>query len=228
MKKLVLTSLVAALGFTAQANAATPEVSASVSVANTYLFRGVDLGNGSAQVAGDLIADFGGAYAGAWLSSGDDALGTEADFFAGYAFDIADTGISADLGYLTYVYPSSDVGAGEIAEVYAVLGYAYDDVELSYAFNYDVSQTGGALTAAGEGREWTYMSLSAAVDQFGVLVGYHNKDSVNEGLLHIDGTYAYNDNLAFTVSVPVDAEDGSTLDDNDPTYVATLSLPIEF
>ena len=69
MKKLVLTSLVAALGFTAQANAATPEVSASVSVANTYLFRGVDLGAGSAQVAGDLIADFGGAYAGAWLSS---------------------------------------------------------------------------------------------------------------------------------------------------------------
>ena len=235
MKKLVLTSLVAALGFTAQANAATPEISASVSVANTYLFRGVDLGDGSAQVAGDLIADFGGLYAGAWLSSGDDtvldngtALGTEADFFAGYAFDIANTGISADLGYLTYVYPSADIGAGEIAEVYAVFGYAYDDVELAYAFNYDVSQNAGALTAAGEGREWTYMSLSAAVDQFGVLVGYHNRDSVNEGLLHIDGTYAYNDNLAFTVSVPVDAKDSSTIDDNDPTYVATLSLPIEF
>ena len=230
MKKLVLTSLVAALGFTAQANAATPEISASVSVANTYLFRGLDLGQGSAQVAGDLIADFGGLYAGAWLSSGDDnpGFGTEADFFAGYAFDIANTGISADLGYLTYVYPSSDVGAGEIAEVYAVLGYAYDDVELAYAFNYDVSQNAGALTAVGEGREWTYMSLSAAVDQFGVLVGYHNRDSINEGLLHIDGTYAYNDNLAFTVSVPVDAKDSSTLDDNDPTYVATLSLPIEF
>ena len=235
MKKLVLTSLVAALGFTAQANAATPEVSASVSVANTYLFRGVDLGAGSAQVAGDLIADFGGAYAGAWLSSGDDALGTEADFFAGYAFDIADTGISADLGYLTYVYPSSDIGAGETAEVYAVLGYAYDDVELSYAFNYDVSGSGDNKLTAEDGRDWTYMSLSAAVDQFGVLVGYHNEDSIGHGLLHIDGTYAYNDNLAFTVSVPVDGKDyvnsdGDTVNlrDNDPTYVATLSLPIEF
>ena len=239
MKKLVLSSLVAALGFTAQANAATPEVSASVSVANTYLFRGLDLGNGSAQVAGDLIADFGGLYGGAWLSSGDDALGTEADFFAGYAFDIADTGISADLGYLTYVYPTSDIGAGEVAEVYAVLGYAYDDVELAYSFNFDVSQD-STLTTGESGRDWTYMSLSAAVDQFGVLVGYHNDDSAGNGLLHIDGTYAYNDNLAFTVSVPVDGQDFAVFDDNgvqtgtrnyrdnDPTYVATLSLPIEF
>ena len=169
------------------------------------------------------------------MSSGDDVTGsTEADFFAGYAFDIADTGISADLGYLTYVYPSADVGAGEIAEVYAILGYAYDDVELSYAFNYDVSQD-SSLTVDDSGRDWTYMSLSAAVDKFGVLVGYHNEDSVGQGLLHIDGTYAYNDNLAFTVSVPVDGQDyvddeGDTVNlrDNDPTFVATLSLPIEF
>jgi len=59
-------------------------VSASAAVSNMYLWRGIDLGDGSPAVSGDLKYSIGGAYAGVWMSSGDDTLGNEYDYFVGW------------------------------------------------------------------------------------------------------------------------------------------------
>ena len=82
-KKMFATGLVALLSgavLMPAANAAAPEVSASVGVANMYLWRGYDLGDGDAAISGDLKATHdSGAYAGIWASSGDASWGTEYD-----------------------------------------------------------------------------------------------------------------------------------------------------
>ena len=231
MKKFALTTLAVAAAFATQAQAApvAPELSASVSVANTYLFRGLDLGG--AQVAADLVASVGGAYVGGWASSGDTSFGNEVDFFAGYAMDM--NGLGLDVGYLSYVYPTSDIGFGDLAEVYAVLTATTPaGLDLSFAYNHDVSNDDSQQITDGE---WNYMSLSAAYGQFGLTYGVFNDDActasdvlgcTEAGLQHVDASYAYNDNLSFTVSVPVDQDLGDV--ERDPTYVASLSLPIEF
>src|SRR5690554_7191731 len=82
------------------------EISASVDVSNLYLFRGLDLSNGSPALAGTLEYEHqSGAYAGIWSSSGDDTLGTEVDFYLGYQGAIND--FSYNLSYLNYYYPQT-------------------------------------------------------------------------------------------------------------------------
>ncbi len=81
------------------------EVSASAGVASSYLWRGQNLSNGAAVVSGSLdYSHESGAHAGAWVSSGDVAMGTEYDLYIGYAGEIGK--LSYDVGYIGYIYPS--------------------------------------------------------------------------------------------------------------------------
>lgn len=221
-KKLLASAVAASiLGLGALAPVAQAEVSASVSVASTYLWRGFDLGG--AAVSGDLVASSEtGLYAGLWVSSGDFAAGQEYDLFAGYGSSFGE--FNFDVSVISYNYPTgvfggagsgTDGSPGDFMEAIVSLGYG--PVTFKYYDNI-AGDTGGY--AASE--DYTYMSLSAAAGAFTFLVGSHDEGAANA--THVDVSYGYNDNLSFTFSAIADSD---AADEPDPMFVVSYSLPIE-
>jgi len=211
----VVTSAVLAGGLMAPATASA-EVSASAAVANMYLWRGIDLGDGSPAVSGDLTYTAGdtGLYGGIWMSSGDSSLGSEYDYYAGYATELGGLGI--DLSVWNYNY--SDLGGithdttAELSEV--ILGLSLSGFSLNYLDN----------VAGASGYE--YWTLGYGYDKYSVTVGFHDYPSeIEKDMTHVDIGYAFNDNLSFTVSKVVDVETEGTYDE-DVLYVLVYSLPI--
>jgi uncharacterized protein (TIGR02001 family) len=186
------------------------EVSASVGVSNLYLFRGSDLSKGSAQVWGDLSASLAGAYAGVWASSGDDSLGTEYDLYLGYGGDLG--GFSYDVALINYLYPTptgnnSPQGFADYTEAVTTVGYG----PVSFSFVKDIT-SGTSI----------YKTFSYEIGSVSFLYG--DFTGTTDG--HFDISYAYNDNLSFTVSAGVDGKNGDN-DTREPLFVVGLTLPIE-
>jgi len=232
-QKLLATSVVAsALAMSAYAPlaAAEAELDASVAVANMYYWRGLDLGAGDPALIGDVNVSASGFYAGLWASSGDAALGTEWDFYAGYGFEVG--GFSVDLNYTTYMYPSTPyvydeeseevsggpLGFNDVADVAVTLGYAPSEaVSFSLMHRVGTSDLGDD--------DYTYSTLSASFGSFSVLYGVHADDSgTYDGLSHLDLTYSYNENLSFTLGKLVDDVDGAYNDEL--KFVVKLTLPL--
>jgi uncharacterized protein (TIGR02001 family) len=184
-------------------------VSATVGVSNMYLWRGLNLSEsgsaGSIYGSLDWSHDLG-FYAGVWAASGDESLGTEYDLYAGYTFETGD--FSADLMLVNYVYSDTNVDDdGEIidneepfasdtgSDMIITLGYA--GVEGSYT-----------KRIAGGGYDDAYFTLGYSYDAFGLNVGYQQyseyDDRGDADYTHVDLSYAFNDNLSFTVSKVVD------------------------
>jgi len=223
MKKLTKAIALAGLmtsGLTgAQMAQAEVDVSASAAVASMYLWRGMDLGNGSPAVSGDITASAGGAYATMWTSSGDSTYGNEYDFGVGYGGEVE--GFSYDVSAWTYIYPSDTTGDGEsnsfdLSELIVSLGY--EGVSFSYYY-----------PLAGDGNDdYSYMTLGYGMGAYSATVGISDDDKdANPGNIytHLDLSYAYTDSLSFTVSKVVSAEEETTEDDT--KFVVSYSLPIE-
>ncbi|PCJ16626.1 MAG: histidine kinase [Gammaproteobacteria bacterium] len=198
---------------------------ASVSASNLYLFRGFDLGGGSgnAAISGDLTASYSNSYATIWASSGDASLGTEYDLIVGYGRDIGD--FNFDINLTNFIYPSEAEGEldtiGELTEVIVSLGYG--PVSFSHANNI-AGSTG-----------YSYTTFGVESGDFSVLLG-HNLDDNDEvedtddiSATHLDLSYAFNDNLSFTVSKIIAQDDGEDDDifNENTLFVVTLSLPID-
>ena len=210
MLRLSALSLAAAGAMSAPQFASAVDVSGSVGVANMYLWRGFDLGNGSAAVSGDLNVSANGFYTGIWGSSGDEALGTEYDLYMGYGAEFS--GVSVDLSVWNYMYPSSpepsDVDDfGGLSEVILSVGFA------------GLSATVYDNIAGGSGYE--YYTVAYNYEAFTVLLGTHDNVDGADNVSHVDLSYAFNDNLAFTFSQQVDNET-----DDDLKFVVSYSLPI--
>ncbi len=211
--------------------AAQAEVSASVGVASTYLWRGYDLGSGTPAVSGDLKYSNAGFYTGIWGSSGDTAVGTEYDLFAGYGMAFGEEELfSVDLSIWNYNYPTgpSEIDPGDLSEVVLTLGVG------PVAFSYYDNVAGGT--------GYNYYTLSAGFDQFSILVGMHDSmansyDELGNVIsyscpsddddgeckpVHVNLSYAYNDNLSFTISQFVADE----TDNDDTKFVVSYSLPL--
>lgn len=212
MLRLSALSVAVAGALSVAPTAVNAEVSGSVAISNMYLWRGVDLGQGDAAVSGDLSYSTSGFYTGIWGSSGDANAGTEYDLYAGYGAEFG--GVSVDLSVWTYVYPSSPDGEidnpGELSEAILSVGFAgftltgYDNI--------------AGLSGYG------YYTLSYGYDAFSILVGKHdNPSEEDDNMTHVDISYAYNDNLSFTLSQQVDNE----LDNKKAKFVVGYSLPIE-
>ncbi len=219
-KKLLAAAVTAStIAASAVAPLAMAEVGASVGIASSYLWRGMDLGSGVPAVSGDLNYSVSGFYTGVWMSSGDALAGTEYDLYLGYGTEFG--GLSVDLSVWNYIYPTDGViqntfgtfstedGYGDLSE--AVLSLGYGAVSLTYYDN----------IAGGSG--YTYTTLGADFGQFSALVGVHD-DTVDQ-IIHADLTYSYNDNLAFTFSQVMDDADNSV--DDDLKVVVSYSIPIE-
>ncbi len=108
------------------------ELEANIGVASNYVWRGLTQTDDSAAVSGGL--DYGhesGFYVGAWTSNvdfGDN--GYEFDVYGGYAGEAA--GISYDVGYIYYAYPTLD--DANFSELYLSGGFG----PVSAAINYQV------------------------------------------------------------------------------------------
>lgn len=215
MKTLLASGLVAA----AVAAPAMAELEASAAVSSQYLFRGVDQGGGGA-VSGDLTYSNSGFYAGTWISSlglGGDT-NSEIDFFAGWGGEFG--GLGVDIGAINYYYPGDDgldgLG-GEFSEAY--LGLSFAGAEFYYYDN-----------IAGD-NGYVYYSLSYGMGPVSVLLGIADPEEAagqtfENDYMHLDVTYAYNDNLSFTLSQIVDKDDELMMED-DLQAVVTYSLPIK-
>jgi hypothetical protein len=215
--KILSKHLLAAAVLTATAMTATAvqaddvDVSASVGASNFYLWRGQDLGNGSAQIWGDLSATYGGAYGGVWASSGDDTLGNEYDIYAGYGGELG--GFNYDLSVWNYNYPDTDtaaaIGFADLTDGIISVGYG----PVTYTFIKDI--TSGSTA---------YQSYDLALGDYTFTYGDHKAAGTDD---HISAAYAYNDNLSFTIVLPIDAEDGGDGNTDGTLINFALSLAIE-
>ncbi|WP_045856847.1 TorF family putative porin [Teredinibacter purpureus] len=224
-KKLLAGAVAASLAISAMAPVANAEVSASVGVASSYLWRGIDLGAGygNPAVSGDLSYSNEGFYAGTWVSSGDGSGGTEYDLYAGFGAEVSEVNI--DLSVWSYQYPTastryvgvdgdmavvvpieSESNIGDLME--AVLSIGYGPVSLSYYHGLQDLE------------EYYYVNAGVTFGAFSLNAGAHDDD-----MTHVDLSYAYNDNLSFIFSQVVDDVEGAY--DDDLNVVVSYSLPIE-
>ncbi len=206
--------------------AASAEVSATAGVANLYLWRGQNLGNGSPVVQGSLdYSHDSGLFAGVWGSSaGPDQ---EVDLYAGYAYSSDDFGLKATVYDYSYPRTTNPNAQGDLQELIvgvtagsffadAVLGIAdYDDnyVDVGYTVGKFTGKIGFML-ADGDDSTPTTAATPANLD---------------EDYIHADLTYAYNERLAFTVSGILDDQDDSIFAgaNTDPLFVVSYTLPLE-
>lgn len=207
-KKTIVAAALVTAGTAAQA-----EVSGSVAIASSYLWRGFDLSAGSAVVSGSL--DYGhesGIYAGIWGSSGDDSYGTEYDLYAGWGGNLTED-FSVDIGYVDYNYPSCPGGPENCDFEEVILGLAYGPV----GFTFVEPTTSGAT--------YNYYALSGDIGDFSLAYGYWD-DNGTDGS-HIDVTYNMGD-LAFTFSKALSAGDADDFYASDEAqFVVSYSIPLE-
>lgn len=183
---------------------ANAEVSGSAGIASSYLWRGLDLGSGTPAISGALEFSRSGFYSGIWGSSGDRTMGTEYDLSAGYEGSIGE--FSYGLGAISYNYPTlANTEPGDISDALLTLGYG----PVSFSAYIPVGKTNSP-------GDYMYFTLGASVASFSFLLGMHSNDvagggavkcDVDEGSskskcspVHLDFSYAYNDNLSFTLS----------------------------
>lgn len=222
--KTVLATSAAAAAIALASTPAVAELEASAAVSNIYLFRGVDQGSGSGAVSGDLVYSHdSGLYGGIWASSASNfSNGGEIDTFAGWSGSFGDLGV--DVGLLDYYYPGANGAADDwgkgLTEAY--LGLSFAGVELYY---YD--QISGKSTALDDN---TYMSLSYGMDKFSAVLGFADFEEAtgqtfDNDYMHLDLSYAFNDNLSFTLTKVVDKDDDLALED-DVQVVVSYSIPL--
>ncbi len=119
-------------------------VSANVTLASEYRFRGVDLSGGEIAIQGGFdVAHDSGFYVGTWASSLDeDTVGfgsTEVDVYGGWSGDVAE-GLTADLGVIGYLYPDAGPGDFDYIEFYGSLGYTFGPLETTLGIAYAPEQ----------------------------------------------------------------------------------------
>lgn len=193
--------------------AAEGAVDASVNLTNLYLFRGVDAGDGSAAVQGDITYSQAGFSASIWGSSTGSSDGGEYDIILGWNGEFE--GVSVGVGVINYIYPGIDSSdsVGDLSEGYVTLGFG--GVEAAYYDN-----------VAGD-NGYRYYSLGYSCDKWSVLAGQTDReDGADSDFTHFDVTYSITDNLSFTASKIID-DDASGTQEDDTLFVLNYSLPIE-
>ncbi len=223
MKKLTPVALATSMAMAGLAapGIASAEMSASASVANFYLWRGLDISAGAPQMSGSLdYAHDSGAYAGVWASS--EEAGTETDLYVGYAGEVG--GMSYDVSFWQYLYPSdnaltgpgSDLTDSDLTEFVVGLGYA--DFGFAVYFGND---TGG-------GDDYEYVTLDYTFGDFNLLYGTWMFDTATGADdSHLTLAYSASENFTFTVSMGMQDDAATSSYDEDPLFHVSYSLPID-
>ena len=157
MKKILLLMCLASLPSYAA-------VSANVSFATDYIWRGMTQSDGPAISGGFDYETDGGFYAGIRGSNVNfnDGAGSELDYYFGYGFEVG--GIGVDLGYVAFDYPKNKTGL-DFEEV--VIGLSMGD----FGFTYALGQDGAP----------DYNEISYGIGPVGIAYGSY--DNMGENLL---------------------------------------------
>lgn len=181
---------------TAAPMAAHAEISANLSVASQYLWRGQSLTSGGALSGGIDYAHDSGLYAGFWTSSEDEK--NEYDLYGGYAGSAGS--LHYDIGYTTYWYTEFG-GDLNFQEAHLALGYGAFGVSGHFGVG-DYGWGDGA-----EKNRDNYYTVSYEYQRFGALLGYYDLDDNDLRYTHLDLSYEVYDGLVFTVSQVIDRAD---------------------
>jgi uncharacterized protein (TIGR02001 family) len=177
---LVLTGLVGVPTLAAAAEAESPHsLSANVSMTSNYVFRGISQTGGDPALQGGLdYSHSSGFYLGTWGSNvgwiedyqGYTSGNVELDVYGGYRGDIAQTGLSYDLGAIQYVYPGKQGTAvdADTTEVYASLGWKWFTAKYSYYLSNEVFGFANA-----DGSDYFDISASVPLGETGLTAGAH-------------------------------------------------------
>ena len=196
MKKLLLLLTIVSLPSFAS-------VSANVSFASDYIWRGMTQSDGPAIQGGFDYASDGGFYAGIWGSNVNfnDGAGSELDYYFGYGFDMGGVGI--DIGYLAYDYPGNDSDL-DFEEIY--VGLSMGDLGLLYASGVD-----GAPD---------YMEVSYGFGDVGISYGQYDDYGDNLGISYGFACGSYDCALTYTDF----SDDGYGADEDALTFSVSATL----
>lgn len=226
MKKIALILTALLTGASLSANDA-PASSYSVSVdfpyASKYVFRGIELAEGSFQPSVKLTS--GNFYAGIWSSlPTDDGYEAEVDYYGGYNFTL-DGGLTLDVGATIYHYPELDVPGADTStfEGYVGLNGSIQSVNLGvYAYNdftLKIFTIQGNLGYSIPVNEKVSMNIAASVGRSSPEAA----DSYTYYSLGAQFPYAISDNVTFTAGANWASHDISGVDKGHVWFNAGLS-----
>ena len=172
-------------------------VSANVSFASDYVWRGMTQSDGPAIQGGFDFEAESGFYAGIWGSNVNfnDGAGSELDYYAGFAGEAG--ALSYDIGYLAFTYPGED--SLDFEEIYLGLGFSYFGVTYSSGqdsapdnveFSVSLGDTGLGLTYGDydEYGEYTIVSYDLPISIAGLGVSLSWNDFSSEDGMSDDDT----------------------------------------
>jgi uncharacterized protein (TIGR02001 family) len=181
------------------------EVSASVGIANMYLWRGQNepnpppgAGGSRSQVSGELKWTKDNIYYGTWVSSSGIG-GSETDLFVGMTGNSGN--ISYDISYWNYLYPESAPVGGPTNDGLMDTNNA----EIVASANQGPFSAAFHLNVDSDTPDDNYLTLGYAWDKYTATFGMWMKEisGANE-YSHITVTYAATDALSFSVSKAFD------------------------
>ena len=167
----------------------TSPITANVTVANNYIYRGISQSNFNPAIQGGFdYAHPSGFYIGNWNSSiswisdaaskgGNNNVSApiEMDFYAGFKKELIGEGFMSDIGVLQYYYPTTNYPSSltnpNTTELYAAQNYTFGPVSGFLKFSYAVTNTFGFSNSSGS----YYPDLTANVDTgvWGLVVNAH-------------------------------------------------------
>ena len=183
------------------------DVEFNLALTNDYIWRGMSQTAEDPAVSGgfDITSSEHGAYVGAWGSyvDFDSDTNTEVDYYFGYADESA-RGVSFDVGYISYNYPSE--GELKFEEIYVGVAYKWVGVLISKG-----------LEQAPDNTEW-----SVALGDSGLGVTYGDYDGVGKyTLVSFDFPKEFS-GISFGIGLSdFDAADGGADED---AFVITFSM----
>lgn len=205
-KKLLLaTCLTATLGsasFAAEEAAVSP-ISANITIANDYVWRGLTQTGNDEAIQGGIDWDAGNGFAaGIWGSNVDfGGAQSEFDLYASYGGEVDDFGY--EVGYIAYRYPGS-VG-NDFNEAY--IGGSYAGANLTYYAGLDNFSDGGAKV-----EDYLEISYDLPIKEFDVSVLYGDyKNGYDYYGIGIGQSFSGLDfGLNYTKTNPDDGGDGES------------------
>jgi uncharacterized protein (TIGR02001 family) len=203
------------------------ETSASVSLANMYLWRGQNLTPDGPAISGSLDYKMAGAYAGIWASN--ETAGEETDIYAGSGLSLS--GLSVDLSYWKYLYPENISSSGDNS----LAGNDASDVVLSMGFG-PVSATAYIAVESGADSD-VYFTLKGTLGKYSLLYGQWSLENPGELLSnpgggdeygHIQFGFAATDSLSFAISKAISSDKNlANAVEEDPLFMVSYGLKFD-
>ena len=178
-------------------------VSANVTFASDYVWRGMTQSDGPAIQGGFDYAADSGFYAGIWGSNVNfnDGAGSELDYYFGYSTEMG--GVGVDIGYLAYDYPKNQTGL-DFEEIY--LGLSMGDL--------------GLLFASGVDGATDYTEISYGVGPIGISIGQYDDYGDNLGISYGFSCGTYDCGISYTDF----SDDGYGADEDGIVFSISASL----